>query len=47
MRTVSIPRAEDYVAKAQGASNAGRFLVVGADGDVTLAEIAGAGGVSF
>ena len=39
--------AEDYVAKAQGASNAGRFLVVGADGDVTLAEIAGAGGVSF
>ncbi len=47
VRTVSIPRAEDYVAKAQGASNAGRFLVVGADGDVTLAEIAGAGGVSF
>lgn len=35
------------VAVAQGAANKGKFLVVGNDGNVTLATINSAGGVSF
>lgn len=32
---------------SQGTTNAGKFLVVGSDGNLTLATIASAGGVSF
>lgn len=32
---------------SQGTTNAGKFLVVGSDGNLTLATISSAGGVSF